>query len=159
MKLSSIAVTLSLLSMIEGRMMGLRSIHHRHQVPASAHEVGTGLPNRTLRGEEPPLDGSQRHKQITDKQLSFIFMTLDERELRKKKKTKIKKVCCPVSMVMVPRRPLQLTHMICPPPLSLYLSYRKRRNRYVYTILRTVQPFLLLTHRLLSSLLTEKGTE
>ena len=89
MKLSSIAVTLSFLSTAEG--MGLRSIDHRHQVPASAqpsYEVDTGLPNRILRGEEAKISG--------------MASSLDERELRKKKKkttkkTTTKKVCCPVS--------------------------------------------------------------
>ena len=87
MKLSSIAVTLSFLSMAEG--LGLRSIHHQVSAAQPSYEVDTGLPNpnRILRGEEAKA------------KISGMTSTLDERELRKKKKKKTtkktttKKVC------------------------------------------------------------------
>jgi len=126
MKLSSIAVTLSFLSMAEGR--GIRSIHHQVSAAQPSYEVGIDLPNRILRGEEPPVDGSLRHKQITDK-ISGLTSTLDERELKKKKKkTTTKKVCCHPVSYAYRCRPLQLTHMICLPPLSLYLSSEKEET-------------------------------
>ena len=61
------------------------------------------------------------------------------------------------SMVMAPhRRPLQLTHMICPPSLPLSFLQKKKKQVCLYHLEIVPPRFLLLTHRSFSPLFDRK---